>query len=585
MNQDNSLLQTVNNLDLTYKVMIVISMIIVGTGLVLNYLFIDALSESKLIQVKLLGKTASYTITEMALQSIYDRDTKKLDSTLENLHKETLINQSDFLQISVVLLPSGIYFSSTDKTLQNRKAHPSLLKVIDDNSLDKVQIKKINRYRFNNQTVSVLQFLKNITVVKNDDKIRIGATQILFGYDDIVADTKKQILMFCLIILILSNLTIWLFLHPVSHSHMIIADALNQVSKNQLDFRLEQGRMNEIGKIVYAFNQMSTYLVDYFQSLQNSIASSAQKTPKGHASEFSLRKTDLTCLCARIPLLQDHIQKETAEEVAEYIKEFMEIFMTTIQDFGGQVIKVFGNKCYCIFEGMNSIDNAIRAAIKINHKWKDLNHERKVLNRKLMDYGIGLHATETMAGTFEHSFSSYTVIGNSVTKAEYLCSLARIGQTLISSFMMEKSNGSYQHQILSEPKTTLLDENEDIFSILNLDQTSSLETDKAGKALFSAHHQHSGVMESLKENQANKQDFYESSLPDMLEETLRVTPLEPVEENPFDQPEDNEGEIYLEKDRKAFLKNFDQVSLESVAESKKKDDLKTKNLKKKPVRK
>jgi len=161
-------------------------------------------------------------------------------------------------------------------------------------------------------------------------------------------------------------------------------------------------------------------------------------------------------------------------------------------------------------------------ALKVNQGWQIDNHERKVLDRKQRNYGIGLHSTEGIAGALSRmSSASYTFIGEAASAAERLCSCTQAEEILISSSMMDKTTGAYQHQLAKTLSAEDLTMKEDVISItpLPIDEMHTRLATKSGAA----------------ENEAGSafmtgktKPSFESSITDMLEETLITSPLDPL---------------------------------------------------------
>ncbi|MBU2514772.1 hypothetical protein KJ966_25900 [bacterium] len=551
---------------LVHKVMLIAGLLVACATAILNYLFIQNLAEPRIQQVNELADTTSIIVSELALSSFYERNQDRMLSALSHAVENVGDDEGGFLQISVILYPSGIYYASTNSDFVNKKVGQSLLKKIEENEDRSIVVEKLN-YEFNDRTVPVLHFLRNISVMQQGEETRVAVTQILFDYGKILSKTRRTLFIVSGVFLICVFGFVWILYLPVTRINRLIINGFGEIGKNNFDVKLRTIDFGETGTLFAAFNKMTEHLNDFFQekskSKMNSVMSSidnASGTPK----EFVLRKSEVTCLCARIPLVQHTIEKKSLEEIEESINEFAEPFEAVVKEFGGQVIKLLGNKIFVIFEGINSIDNSIRTALKINQKWQMINHERKVLGREKLDFGIGLHATESVAGIVSQSSMSYTVIGKAASVADYLCSCAKPEEILASSSLMDKASGSFQHQVLSELVANELEESEQVLIITNLRYSD----DDLTRRIFRANDSNSmgshGSNSQLVDNIGYDKHVYtvtgsashEASIPDMLEETLSSAPLEsitPKKDSSPDYNELNEESSNAEKDKKTSL--------------------------------
>lgn len=530
---------------LVYKVMIVAAAVVGFFTAILYYFFIQNLSEPRIRQVQELANTTSVVVSELAVSSFYSRDKSRFLSALESSISEANNETGGFLQVSVILYPSGVYYASTNEDFMNKKVGQSLLKKLDQNQEMSTSVEKLN-YEFNGRTIPVLHFLRNIILPQNGEEKKVAVTQILFDYEKILDKTRKTLLTVAGLFYVCLAVFVWLLYLPVTQAHKKLIQGFHQIGKHNFDHRLKTKDHGEIGTIFDSFNSMNNSLKSYFKDRQqtkiDSVISSIEDSGGG-IKEASLRKTDVTCLCARIPDIQTTIDRNSLEDAADSISQFLEPLELIVKEFGGQIIKILGDKIFIFFEGINSIDNSIRTALKINQKWQIVNHERMVLNKDKLRYGIGLHSEEGIAGTVGNAGLSYTIVGRAATIASYLCTCASSEQILASASLMDKASGSFQHQVVTELKAEELSENEQVIVITNL-QFSSDEI--YGSQFESKGMSTSEFVESSQSRLNNNMpgisstNQFDTSIPDMLEETLSSAPLESVAPSDSNESEENQ---------------------------------------------
>ena len=506
---------------LLVKLILIVTIVFVGGIAVLDFFFIDQLAKFKLDQLYETGETTSIVTSELALSSMYSRKQQYISQPLSQLFEKSSIQNDFLLQISVILFPSGIYYASTNENFKNRNIHPSLLQKLNQHKGKTTHIEKIN-YKIENKTITVLQFLRNIIVNNDKEEIHVATTQVLYNYSLIIDKTRQTLFMFGGITLVGVVLILAAIYFPISRDHLKLIEALKQVKKKNFDYKLAIKSKDEIGTLFTEYNDMVESVRYMLLQRSNGKLNGQNGDHSDLPSEMpdlTLRKTELTCLCTRIPKIQQHMQVDDSGSIASFVKKHLEPIDNASQSHGGQIVKIIGDKVFVLFEGINSIDNAIRAALKCNQKWKTINHERKVLGKEFLEYGIGLHSEIGLVGGLATSLENFTIIGEAASIAEYLCTCSSREEVLISSSMMEKTNGSYQHQgIENLNRALLLDE--EVFILTGGVIPESELTDQNGEGVSLAGM--NGDFENTHERS------YDASIPDILEETLSTSPLELV---------------------------------------------------------
>ncbi len=547
----------------TIKALLIAIFIVVGIVAVLDTFFIEKLAAPELSQVYASGKAVSILTSEFALGSMYTRRQAYVGKALGGLFEKGENLSEHLVQISVVLLPSGVYYASTSKGLQSKKVHPSLLGKIEGNKMEGTSIDRIN-YRIGDRTTAVLQFLRNITVEKEGKRIRIAATQVLFDYNGIIAKTRYRIFMTGLLITVATLLLVPILVPPASRKHRQMVEALQQVARNNLDYRLPPAGKDEMGTLYRVYNEMADSLKKTvaerakpsFNALQNYYDGSSKKS-----ANLVLRKFDITCLCARIPGIQTHIEGHEPDSISAFVDDYMNAVKRSIQMNGGQAVKIIGDKVFFLFEGVNSMDNAIRAALKCHLVWLQQNHERKVHEKPLLNYGIGLHSAIGSAGKVTSSSESFTLIGEAAAIADFLCSFADREEMLITASMIEKANETYPHQTVSNPVQEHLP-NEEIFLLTGGTLEESLTFHYSQRNFERGENSpddnsSSGSRNAVKDG---------SSIPDILEETLSSTPLDLAEEkreSGYGPSHISDGERFPEENLASFENYLDEGDQET----------------------
>lgn len=534
------------NFRLAIKLVLVVIVIIISAVAILDFFFLPRLAESKTKRIESLGIGLSKMVSELALTSMTTRKQSIIGNSLEQLIPLNEKSNKDILQISVITHPDGKYYASTTKQFLNRKAHNTLLVKLSQNKKEATSVEIVN-YKFENKTIPALQFLRNIYYDKKGVKHHLGTTQILYNYNAIIQDTRAKMLESSGIILLISVLVVWILILPISRGHNKLTIALGEAIQNNFNFRLTPKSKDEIAILYQHYNHLMDHIQLLFDEKQKSVIQNIKNgtgIKEYKSNESIIRKSEITCLCSRIPEVQKRVEDQKPGEVVEFIRNYLNTMEQTIKENGGQIIKIFGDKVYAVFEGVNSPDNAIRASLKLAKKWAQLNHENKVLGKEQLNYGIGVHSELGITGNFDLLFNNYSIVSNVAKIADYLCSCAPKEEILISSELLEKTMGSYQHQIarnisysdIQEDEIFVLLPNQDFgdtsaniqISVHDEDLTNDVKTDK--------------IASTLGEQSVKPERTFDASLPDILEETLASSPLDPITEKSEDDLLEDENE-------------------------------------------
>jgi len=493
---------------LALKATLIISVFIVSIVAVLDQFFLEELSKTKLDSVKNNGKGSVLLVTELAKESLLNKNPSILRKSLNNIQQDIIKENQGLLQISVILFPEGIYYSSTRKDFLGKKVHSSLYKKIENHQGWNTVVSKLN-YKLGDHAIPVLQFLQKVATQDEQGNQHIATTHILYDYSHVINSTRGDLIIIAILVLIGSILAVWGILIPISIVHNNVVNGLLQVSQNNYEVSLEGFLFDELSTLYQAFNKMTDYLKrESKKSAFLPIPRDEVIQPSVVQESNSNRKVGAACLCIKIPKLQKKIINEAVGNVVDFVDDYLDTFYAVVEENGGQFSRILGDKIHCIFEGSNAIDNSIRAALKCTQTWREINHERKILNQELLDCGIGLHYTSTVIGKIKKSIPEHTVLGEASGIAAQLCGGAKREEILISSSMMEMAGGNFEGAPVIDFKSTSFPEDMEVLFLQNLPREPKAQTLNFEER-------------SLKESQ----NIPDSSIPSMIKETYDISPL------------------------------------------------------------
>ncbi len=513
------------DLPLLYKWMLFAVLTLSGITLLLGLGFPERIAQDQLEQLKVFGKSQTLMVAKMTEESLRSRNVALLEQSLTLLEEEVISQELGLFEVSVILFPSGYFYASTNSAFVGKTAHQSLLKRLAGSMDKRVQVSLVS-YHSLGKTIRAFQFTKDILMDSAGSKVKVASAQTLLGYDHIVFQVQKKIFIIGVWAILFALALIWVVAVPVIHALNRATEGMSAVMQKNFQLRYHPETKDEVGLLLLRFNQMSQFLLGFYQEYQRLNEKLLEQVPGKPDTALDIatvRKAELTCLAARLPGLQEVIHRETPEHIVGFVEQFLTNFNNRITESGGQVVKVLGDKVYCLFEGINGVNNALRAAALISQTWKGINHEKKVFGKDAFHYGIGLHSAEGISGNIGHGADSYSFIGDGAKVAAFLCSAAKSGEILITGSMLEKAQHTYQTREVKDLPSRFLGIDEAIISL----QEAGLPPKEAPNSI---------PRQEKKSAPSFKVQNAEGGIPDMMEETYEAAPLSLEIKNRMDEP-------------------------------------------------
>ena len=160
-------------------------------------------------------------------------------------------------------------------------------------------------------------------------------------------------------------------------------------------------------------------------------------------------------LCADIRGFSGLSEAAAPESIVEMLNVYFSCLVGVIFEYDGSVDKYVGDAILSVFgtpePDLHQYEKAVRAALAMQEKMRDLNASRKTQGKITCNIGIGIHCGEIVhgfVGTFEPM--AFTAIGQAVNRATRYCDGANPGEVVISNELYEHVWGLIQH---AEPVT------------------------------------------------------------------------------------------------------------------------------------
>jgi adenylate cyclase len=141
------------------------------------------------------------------------------------------------------------------------------------------------------------------------------------------------------------------------------------------------------------------------------------------------------------------------EQVISLLNDYSDVIVSTIQEHGGDVLKLIGDGTLAIFTAANRTDAcgaALAAAIAARQGVAELNKRRSAEQKPTTDMYLGLHVGEVFYGNVgSRERLDFTVLGPAVNEASRIAAMCRsVDQPILLSAAFADV-GEMKHRLLS----------------------------------------------------------------------------------------------------------------------------------------
>jgi len=226
-----------------------------------------------------------------------------------------------------------------------------------------------------------------------------------------------------------------------------LSDGARKVGRGNLDVRVDIATQDELGQLATEFNNMVSELREKFhmQKFVSKLTVQMLRRRAGHEDLLKEgEKRRVTVLFSDVRGFTAVTQQLEPEEVVKLINVYFDLQTRVIERHGGVVDKFIGDQIMAIFEGEGMESNAVRAAVEIQTSLRELNSQRRIHGKVILQVGIGINQGAAVVGNMgSKNRMDYTVIGDVVNLAARLCALARPSQIIAAESVVQGTNGEF----------------------------------------------------------------------------------------------------------------------------------------------
>lgn len=282
-------------------------------------------------------------------------------------------------------------------------------------------------------------------LIKDDLNKYIGNLYIEMSTESIekaIAKVERQVQIGILVALLVAIVIVAFLSSNISRGARKITNAMSELSKGNLNVKVDVRSNDEIGFIASNFNRMVEELAEKekIKDIMNKVVSeeiAKELMKKGIELGGEMRFT--TMLFSDIRGFTSMSEKMDPRDLISILNEYMTEMVEIVKKYKGIVDKFVGDEIMVVYGAPISFsekDDALLAVITAYEMIKrmDYLHEKwRNEGKPLLNPGIGINSGNVVAGNMgSKDRLSYTVIGDAVNTAARLCGAAPAKTCIIS---------------------------------------------------------------------------------------------------------------------------------------------------------
>jgi adenylate cyclase len=276
----------------------------------------------------------------------------------------------------------------------------------------------------------------------------VGHTLITFdrGILDLVREKIiKAIIAATVLMIIVSILASFILGQRLTRPIHQLMHASRAISEGDYEFRFDNMRKDEIGRLMGSMNEMTEGLLrkeQVEQTFSRYVSPKVAKEVLKNLSKVKLggEQVHASVIFADIVGFTSLSEKLPPDQVNKLLNEYFSHIAQVAHHYGGYIDKFIGD-CVMIVFGVPEKDekhalHATQCAVMIDMMVRMLNKEREASNLKPVKFRIGINCGMMLAGNMGSSDRmEYTVVGDAVNLSARLSSAAGPGQIYISEYL------------------------------------------------------------------------------------------------------------------------------------------------------
>ncbi len=228
----------------------------------------------------------------------------------------------------------------------------------------------------------------------------------------------------------------------------LIEGVANRVGHGDLSVEAMVSSDDEIGRLAARINEMVQGLRErlHLTKFVSQQTVDAVRSADSMGVQLGGERKVATVFFSDIRGFTSYSEKVAPEQVVSMLNDILSRQTAIVKRYGGDIDKYVGDELVAVFLGDNMVENAVRAAIEIQH---ELEAEMRNKTEDAVHIGIGINTGEMVMGAMgSMERMDFTVIGDNVNLGARLCSAANGGEILISEYSASYITGHPEFELI-----------------------------------------------------------------------------------------------------------------------------------------
>ncbi len=476
---------------ISWHVALSICSFIIVVAVIMRLFFLPSMSEGEIQKLQQYALQTAALIADSVER--HQGDLTEADVMLKSLEKQAAVNGSQFVSLSVI--NNGYFKISTHANLESKLIRNGLRNKIFK-LMDQPQQSYRIIYQKDSKQYRTIQVLYHVRGVRASGVELQDVVEVMLSYNYILDNMATQLWWITFLFLLLAICIILFFVFIFSLPQFQVYEGLRCLLQDDFSVRVPQKRNHFL---VDTFNQVASKMQTMKETAEPSKPIESQNI--GLPSRLTVRHFDAVYVCLYIQNFHKHVISNKHKKSYDFLYDWVAKVEKVVQEQQGSVIGFLGNTLHMYFDRSDKNQQAMNTAVALQSWLAYEAKEKKLFKNSSIDFSIGIANSSLLMGRLAQSINRQSIIGNAFDAASFCAKFAPSGEIYtVASFIGNIGKLSDAHLVENNELSDLL--GEQAYSIIN--KQSNLD-----------------VL-----SRVQKETTFETSLSDMLQETLKATPLD-----------------------------------------------------------
>jgi adenylate cyclase len=182
---------------------------------------------------------------------------------------------------------------------------------------------------------------------------------------------------------------------------------------------------------------------------------------------------EVTILISDIRGFTSMSEKKEPAEIVQMLNEYFEVMVEVLFRAQGTLDKYVGDEIMALFGAPVDMPDAplaaVRCAVDMQKALREFNRTRVAEGQEAINIGIGINTGRVITGAIGSSRTlQYTAIGDAVNTASRLCSIAKVGEIILSESTMRRVAGQVDAVTMAPVRLKGKENEQQVYNIVGM---------------------------------------------------------------------------------------------------------------------